>query len=46
MNIDWISSQQFTAGALTVQKMWGPATNVFDVEASIGLAAMPAEDFT
>ena len=49
-NNEWpcliVFSQQFTAGALNVQKMWGPRDNVFDVEASIGLASMPAEDFT
>lgn len=39
-------SQQFIAGALTLQKMWAPLDQGFDVEASIGIANMPAEDFT
>ena len=37
---------QFNSASLAEQRSWGAQTDVFDVEAFIGLAEMPAEDFT
>ena len=37
---------QFNSASLAKQRSWGAQTDVLDVEAFIGLAEMPAEDFT
>ena len=37
---------QLTAGALTFEKSWPAIDNVLDIEAFIGIATMPTDDFT
>ena len=37
---------QFNSASLAKQRSWGAQTDVLDVEAFIGLAEMPTEDFT
>lgn len=45
-NLSTTCLHQLTAGALTLEKSWPAVDNVLDVEAFIGLATMPTDDFT
>ena len=45
-NLSTILAHQLIAGALTLEKSWPAVDNDLDVEAFIGIATLPTDDFT